>query len=52
MLCVCVQGVLPWVLCWLIFWLMHLDVYLPLSLLSGANINYVLVSRKSNGARV
>jgi hypothetical protein len=37
------QGLRPWVLCWLLFWLMHLDVFLPLSLASGHNINYVLV---------
>ena len=44
------QGVLPWVLCWLVFWLMHLDFFFPLSLISGANINYVLVSG-SRGSR-
>ena len=39
------QGVFPWVLCWLVFWLMHLDVFFPLSLVSGGNVNYVLVRR-------
>ena len=33
---------LPWVLCWLVFWLMHLDLFFPLSLISGGNVNYVL----------
>ena len=36
-------GVHPWVLCWLVFWLAHLDVFVPVSLASGRNINYVLV---------
>ena len=37
------QGVHPWVLCWLVFWLIHLDVFVPISLITKRNVNYVLV---------
>ena len=39
-------GAAPWVACWLVFWLMHIDLFGPISVLTGLNINFALTPPK------
>ena len=41
----CLQGVRPWGLSFVTFFIIHLAVFLPASLLSARNINYMMVRR-------